>query len=163
MTSSSSSQSVGVFFLMALSVFTEALSSDALTHECDHPSLLPLYLSAENHLFFLAMPLFCLSRLSPGDIGTWQSEPQWLVWSSSILLMAPAVTSEGRVPFLGKVLSSMALQHYLHTQWSVPQCSIRLRHSTEGNQLCPSLPVHQQRCPSLWVCWYLWWTLRVSL
>lgn len=105
----------GVFFV-ALSVFTETLSSDVLTYECDHPSVLPLCLSAENHLFFSSMPLFCLSRLSPGDRGSWQSEPQWLIWSSSILLMAPAVTSEGRVPFLGKALSSMALQRYLHTQ-----------------------------------------------
>lgn len=67
-------------------------------------------LSAENHLS-CCWPRFCSvsAGWSPGDTGWWQSEPQWPLWSPSVLLMAPALTSQGRVPFLGKVLSNMAL------------------------------------------------------
>lgn len=71
------------FFFINLSACTETLSSDALAHECDHPSVLPsLSLSRKPSLFFLAMSLFCLCRLE----STWQSEPKWPVWSPILLM-----------------------------------------------------------------------------
>lgn len=59
---------------------------NVITPLSSHPCL-----SAENHLFFLAMSLLCLCRLE----STWQSEPQWPVWSP-VLLMAPVLTSQAR-------------------------------------------------------------------
>lgn len=110
MTSRSHSQSVGGFF-MNLSAHTETLSSDALTHERDHPSVLPsLSLSRKPSIF-------------PGHVSALS------VQAGVHMAIRATVTSvitrpahgtctdlTSKVPFLGKVLSNMALQHYLHTQ-----------------------------------------------
>lgn len=110
MTSRSPSQSVGGFF-MNLSAHTETLSSDALTHERNHPSVLPsLSLSRKPSLF-------------PGHVSALsvQAGVHMAIRATvTSVITCPAhgtcTDLTSKVPFLGKVLSNMALQHYLHTQ-----------------------------------------------